>query len=149
MSTLRGRAVSFFSELNRRNIFKVGIAYTLTAWILLQLTDIVVDIFTLPDSAPKLLLVLLVIGIVPALVFAWIFEITPEGVKRAKDVDRSQSINLHTGHQLNRGIIMIFSIAMVMLLTERFRDELIDAHNTDDAKTESAIITGNNPDKND
>ena len=144
-----GLNMSFFAEFKRRNVFKVGIVYTLTAWILLQFTGIVGDIFALPEWVPNLLLVLLVPGIVPVLISAWVFEITPEGVKRVKDVDRSQSISRHTGHQLNRGIIMILSIAVVILLTERFRDELFDAHNEGDGKTKAANITSNNPDKTD
>ena len=57
-------------ELKRRNVFKVGIAYAVTTWILLQLTDIVSDILVLPEWAPKLILLLLIVGFVPALIFA-------------------------------------------------------------------------------
>ena len=60
--------MSFFNELKRRNVFKVGIAYAVTTWILLQLTDVVSDIMMLPEWAPKLILLMLVVGFVPALI---------------------------------------------------------------------------------
>ena len=73
--------MNFFEELKRRNVFKVGIVYAVTTWILLQLTDVVSDILELPVWAPKLILLILLIGFVPALILAWAFELTPEGLK--------------------------------------------------------------------
>jgi len=75
--------VSLIQELKRRNVFKVGVAYVVTAWILLQLIDVVGNILVLPEWVPKFMLLLLAVGIVPALIFAWAFELTPEGVKLA------------------------------------------------------------------
>ena len=66
--------MSFFAELKRRNVFKVGIAYAVSTWVLLQITDIVAEILVLPDWAPKLILLILIIGFIPALIFAWAFE---------------------------------------------------------------------------
>ena len=77
--------MSFFEELRRRNVFRVGIAYGITAWLLLQLSDILVPLLNLPESAQRFVLLLLVIGFFPALIFAWAFEMTPEGIKREKD----------------------------------------------------------------
>ena len=91
--------MSFFDELKRRNVVRVGIAYLVAAWLLLQLADVLVDLLGLPDMAGKFIVLLLVIGFVPALIFAWAFEMTPEGIKREKDVDRSQSITRQTGPQ--------------------------------------------------
>ena len=89
--------MSFFIELKRRNVFRVGIAYTVAAWLLLQVTDIVFPRIGLPDSAVTLVIALLGVGFIPALIFAWAFEMTPEGIKREKDVDRTQSITPKTG----------------------------------------------------
>ena len=79
MSTLQ--PMSFFAELKRRNVFKVGIAYAVSTWILLQLTDVVTGILTLPEWAPQLILLILLVGFIPALILAWAFELTPDGVK--------------------------------------------------------------------
>ncbi|MFC1702779.1 tetratricopeptide repeat protein, partial [Pseudomonadota bacterium] len=112
--------MSFFNELKRRNVFKVGVAYAVAAWILLQLIDVVGDILALPVWVPKFILLLLVVGLVPALIFAWAFEMTPEGVKREKDVDRSQSIAPQTGKKLNNTILLMMALAIAYLLFDKF-----------------------------
>jgi hypothetical protein len=107
--------MSFFAELKRRNVVKVGIAYAVSTWVLLQITDIVAEILVLPEWAPKLILLILIIGFVPALIFAWAFELTPDGVKKEKDVDRDTSITPKTGHKLNMtiGALLIFALAYI------------------------------------
>ena len=112
--------MSFINELKRRNVFKVGIAYAITAWILLQLIDVVGDILALPEWVPKLILLLLVVGLVPALIFAWVFEMTPEGVKHQKDVDRSESITNVTGQKLNGAIIGVLVVALAYFAIDKF-----------------------------
>ncbi len=81
-----------FAELKRRNVFRVGIAYGITTWVLLQIVDVMSPLMALPEWAPRLIFLILAIGVFPALIFAWAFELTPEGLKREKDVDRSKSI---------------------------------------------------------
>ena len=115
--------MSVFVELKRRNVFRVGIAYAITSWALLQVIDVVAPILELPDWAPKLVLVLLGIGLFPALIFAWAFELTPEGLKREKDVERSESITAATGRKLDRIIIGVLSVAIVLLLVERYTND--------------------------
>ena len=112
--------MSFFVELKRRNVFKVGVAYAVTAWIMLQLIDVVGDILALPEWMPKLILLLLAAGLIPALIFAWAFEMTPEGVKREKDVDRSQSITNATGQKLNNVIIGVLVVALAYFIYDKF-----------------------------
>ena len=112
--------MSLFAELKRRNVFRVGLAYAITSWALLQVIDVVTPILELPDWAPRLVLVLLAIGFFPALIFAWAFELTPEGLKREKDVERSESITAATGRKLDRLIIGVLSIAIVLLLVDRY-----------------------------
>jgi DNA-binding winged helix-turn-helix (wHTH) protein len=75
-------------ELKRRKVFRVGIAYVVVAWVLLQIGDIVFDFLEIPNWAGKLLLVLLLLGLPIALVLAWAFELTPEGIRRETNVDR-------------------------------------------------------------
>ena len=116
--------MSFFNELKRRNVFKVAIAYTVASWLSLQMVDLVLENINAPDWIMQVFMLGLAVGLPIAIIIAWAFELTPEGIKLEKNVDRSQSINRHTGHQLNRGIIMILSMAVVLLLTDRFRDEI-------------------------
>jgi len=112
--------LSFLEELKRRNVFRVGIAYAVAAWLLLQVTDIVTPILQLPDSIPRMVLFLLVIGFIPAVILAWAFEMTPEGVKLESEVDRSQSITSKTGRKLDRAIMVILAIAIAFLLFDKF-----------------------------
>lgn len=80
--------MSFFSELSRRNVFKVGIAYIFVAWLVAQVLQLVFEGFGTPDWAIKTVLVLLATGLPFALFFAWAYEMTPEGLKRDRDVER-------------------------------------------------------------
>jgi hypothetical protein len=88
--------LSFFNELKRRNVFKVGIGYVLIAWLIAQVLQLVFESFGTPDWMIKTVLVLLASGFPFALFFAWAYELTPEGIKREKDLNRSQPITLHT-----------------------------------------------------
>jgi TolB-like protein len=111
--------VSFFNELKRRNVFRVGVAYTVATWLLIQVADTVFPRIGLPDSAVTLVIALLAIGFIPALIFAWAFEMTPEGIKREKDVDRNTSITSATGRRLNRWIITGLILVIAVLGVER------------------------------
>ncbi len=112
--------MSIIEELKRRNVFRVGIAYSIATWVLLQITEVITPILGLPDWAPKLIFVILAVGFVPALIFAWAFELTPEGLKKEKDVDRSVSITHHTGRKLDYAIIAVLLLAIGFLLADRY-----------------------------
>jgi len=112
--------VSFFEELKRRNVFRVGIAYLISAWVLLQVVDLVLDNIQAPDWVMKVFMLALAIGFPLAVFFAWAFEMTPEGIKKEKDVDRSQSITPTTGRKLDRSIIVILLIAVVYFAWDNF-----------------------------
>jgi len=99
-------------ELKRRNVFKVGVAYVAAAWLLLQLTEVLVGLLRLPENAGKYVILLLVIGFPVALFCAWAFELTPEGIKKEKDVNRSQSITRQTGRKLDFMIIGVMAVAL-------------------------------------
>lgn len=92
--------MSFFNELKRRKVLKVGIGYVLIAWLLAQVFQLVFESFGTPDWAIKTILVLLATGLPFALFFAWAFEMTPEGLRREKDLDRSQPITQETLRKL-------------------------------------------------
>ena len=112
--------MSFLAELKRRNVFRVGIAYAVAAWVLLQVLDVVGEILELPAWGGKLILVIIVTGFFVTLFVAWAFELTPEGIKRESEVDRSQSVTTKTGRKLDRVIIGFLVIAVVILLGDRF-----------------------------
>jgi len=112
--------LSFIEELKRRNVIRVAIAYTVGAWLLLQLTDVLVDLLGLPDTAGKYVILLLVVGFPLALFFAWAFEMTPDGIKREREVDRTTSITDVTGRKLDRSIIAVLALAVVFFVYEKF-----------------------------
>jgi TolB-like protein len=115
--------VSFFQELKRRNVFRVGIAYAVVAWLLLQLTEVLTELLELNTEIGKIVILLLVIGFVPALIFAWAFELTPEGIKRESEIDRDAPSSGRTSHTLDRVIIGVLVIALGYFVYEsRFKD---------------------------
>jgi TolB-like protein len=111
---------NLFEELKRRNVFRVGIAYLAASWLILQVVDLVLESTLAPPWVMQLLLTLFAIGFPIALIFAWAYEITPEGVRREKDVDPDQSITSQTGRRLDRIIMFVLVIAVGMLLVDKF-----------------------------
>ena len=109
-----------FEELKRRNVFKVGTAYVVLAWLIAQVTDVFLEPFGVPDWVIKTILLVLIAGFPLALFFAWAFELTPEGIKKEKDVDRSQSITRETGQKLNLAIIFILIVALGYFVYDKF-----------------------------
>src|SRR6266705_2795979 len=95
---------NFFAELKRRNVYKVAIAYAVVAWLLMQVASQIFPFFEIPNWAVRLVL-LLVIGFPVALVLAWAFDLTPEGIKRTKDIKFSKSIKRKTSRKLDFLII--------------------------------------------
>ena len=110
--------MSLIKELKRRYLFKVGIAYAVSTWILLQLTDVVTGILDLPEWAPQLILLILLVGFIPALILAWIFELTSEGVKLKRDVARKNSVAPRTGRKLDYIIITMLAVIVGMVALE-------------------------------
>jgi len=111
--------MSFFKELKRRNVIRVGIAYAIAAWFILQLSDLVLENIVAPDWVMQVIMLLLGIGLPIVVIFAWAFEMTPEGIKKEKDVDRSQSITSMTGRKLDRMIIGILTVVVGYLLIDK------------------------------
>ena len=110
---------SLFNELKRRNVFRVAIAYIVAAWLLLQVADVVLNNITAPDWVFQAILLVVLLGFALALIFAWAYELTPEGIKKEKDVDRSESITHTTGRKLDFVIIGILVLALGYFLWER------------------------------
>jgi adenylate cyclase len=122
-----------FQELKRRNVFRVGLAYLAITWLVLQAADIVLDNIAAPEWLMQALMFFMVIGFPVALVFAWAFELTPEGIKPESKVDRSESITGETGQKLNRTITAVLIAAVAFLLIDKFvlQGESSDVSDTD------------------
>jgi TolB-like protein/Tfp pilus assembly protein PilF len=110
----------FFGELKRRNVYKVAVAYAVVAWLLIQVATQVFPLFEIPNWAIRLVVLLLIIGFPVALVFAWAFELTPEGLKRTEDVDLGESITRGTGRKLDFLIIGVLLLVIAVFAYQRF-----------------------------
>jgi len=111
--------MSFVSELKRRNVIRMAGLYLVGAWLLVQVAGTVLPIFHTPDWALQALVVLVVLGFAPALVFAWVFELTPEGLKRDADIAPEQSIAPQTARRMDRMIIAVLLLALVFFGFDR------------------------------
>ena len=116
--------MSLIAELKRRNVFRVGVAYAIVGWLLLEVASVVLPALHLPDWALTLLVVFVVAGFPLALIVAWAFELTPEGLKREAEVDRTESTTHITGRKLDFAIIGLLVIAEVELPARRMPDRL-------------------------
>lgn len=115
--------MSFLTELKRRNVIRVGIFYLVSSWVLLQLTDVLSSLLPVPEWTGSLVVLLLALGFVPALLFAWVYEMTPEGLRREQDVDRTESITAGTGKKINTLIVVLLVIAITGLVVDRLVPE--------------------------
>jgi len=133
--------LTIIRELKRRNVFKVGIAYAVTTWVLLQLADTATQILQLPEWAPKLILLMLVVGFVPALILAWAFELTPEGIKLERDVPRETSITPRTGRKLDYIIIVSLGLSLGYFIWEsRFEQKTAEYEAADAVVTNEVYV---------
>jgi len=112
--------VSFFNELKRRNVFRVGIAYLVVAWLVLQVADVMLYHIQAPGWVFWAILLVLGIGLPFALVFAWVYELTPEGLRREASVDPAKSITLQTARKLDRLIILVLVLALGYFAVDKF-----------------------------
>jgi TolB-like protein/Flp pilus assembly protein TadD len=112
--------MSLIAELKRRNVFRVGAAYAIVAWLLLEVASVIFPGLHLPDWTLTFLIVLVVAGFPLALIVAWAFELTPEGIKRETVVDRTESVRHSTGRKLDFAIIGLLGLAVVYLAVDKF-----------------------------
>jgi len=112
--------LSLFNELKRRNVLRVGAAYVVVAWLILQVADVILNNVEAPGWVFHVILLLLAIGLPLILLFAWAFELTPEGLKREKEVDRSQSVTPQTGKKLDRVILVVLLLALGYFAYDKF-----------------------------
>ena len=106
-------------ELKRRNVIRVAVAYAVAAWLLIEVTSTIFPILSLPGWSVTLVTVLLLIGLPLVLVFSWAYEITPEGIKKEKDVDRSESVTRETAKKLDIAVIVLLVLAIGTVIVDR------------------------------
>jgi TolB-like protein/Flp pilus assembly protein TadD len=118
---------NFVGELKRRNVYKVAIAYAVVAWLLMQVASQIFPFFEIPNWIVRAVVLLLILGFPIALVLAWAFELTPEGIKRTEDVDLSKSVRRKTGRKLDFFIIAVLLLVIGFLLFQRFHPSVSPA----------------------
>jgi TolB-like protein len=111
---------SLFSELKRRNVFRVGVAYVLASWAVAQVADLVLENIGAPSWVMQSLLFLLALGFIAAVIIAWAYEVTPDGIKRERDVVRDESITHETAKRLNVITIGLVLLVVGLLIVDRF-----------------------------
>ena len=112
--------MSIFAELKRRNVFRVAIAYLALAWLLIEVAGTLFPGFGIPDWAFRFVVILLALGFVPTLIFSWAYEITPEGLKREKEIVRDESITQLTARRLDKLTIGLIVVALAIIAVDRF-----------------------------
>lgn len=112
--------MTLLQELKRRNVIRVGIAYIIAGWVIAQVAEFAFENFGAPPWVLKSLIVVLLLGLPLVLIFAWAFELTPEGLKREEQVDRSASITSQTGRKLDRTIIAVLVVALAWFAWDKF-----------------------------
>lgn len=133
--------MSFFNELKRRNVFRVAIGYVITAWLLLQVVDLVLENINAPDWVMQVFMLALAIGFPLAVFFAWAFEVTPDGVKRESEIDRTQSIAKTTGRKMDRNIIIAMALALTYFAYDKFSGPEYDPIQTTEPGSEAIAET--------
>ncbi|MDJ0941231.1 MAG: hypothetical protein QNJ00_15835 [Woeseiaceae bacterium] len=111
--------MSLYAELKRRNVFRAAAAYLVLAWLLLQIGDVLFGALDLPAAWNRGLLALLLLGGIPVLVFSWVYELTPEGIKRESEISKGESVTAETAKKLDLVVIALLIIAIGIFATER------------------------------
>ena len=112
--------MSFFAELKRRNVLRVAAAYVVAAWLVIQVVETIFPAFGFSDAAIRIVVIVFSICLVPILVLAWVFELTPEGLKLDKDVDRSQPYTSQTGKRIDRIIMVLLALGISFFAFDKF-----------------------------
>ena len=132
--------MSLFSEMKRRNVFRVALLYLVGSWLIMQVADVGVSLLSLPDWTGRLVFLLLGISFPLVMVFSWAYEITPEGLKKEKDVERDESITSDTARKLNTAVIVLLLLSLGGMIADRLIPERVVP--VDQAVTSAAVAAG-------
>lgn len=111
---------NFFAELKRRNVIRMAGLYLVGAWLIVQIAETVLPIFKTPDWVLQTLVLLLALGFIPALVFSWVFELTPDGLKRDGEVKPDASVAAQTGRRMDKLILAGMVVVVAVVVADRF-----------------------------
>jgi TolB-like protein/Tfp pilus assembly protein PilF len=136
--------MSLITELRRRNVIRVAMAYVALAWLVVQVLDSLAPLFGIGDGTARLIVILMAIGFVPVVVVSWLFELTPEGFKREAEIDHTAAESRAAARRLDRVIIGILAVAVIYFAVDKFvidpaRDAEIAAEAADRARTEALL----------
>jgi TolB-like protein/Tfp pilus assembly protein PilF len=134
---------NFFSELKRRNVYKVAVAYAVVAWLTIQAASIFFPAFNAPQWAMQVVILILVIGFPIALVFSWAFEITPEGIKLESEIEPNKSIKRRTGRKIVAMTIALAVVAAGLFVYQLVRSTSTITPTASAARTEAATAPPN------
>jgi len=112
--------MSFFSELKRRNVTRVAIAYGVGGWLITEVASVLLPTFAAPDWVLKVLIAALMLGFPLAILFSWAYELTPDGLKKESDIARDESNTGHTAKKLDLAVIVLLVAGIAFLLLDRF-----------------------------
>jgi len=112
--------LSFLNELKRRNVLRVGAAYIVAAWLIIQVAETIFPLYGFGDAPARIVVTVLAIGFPLFLLFSWVFEITPDGLKRETEIDRAVSTTHKTGKKLDRIIIVLLALALGYFAFDKF-----------------------------
>ena len=112
--------MSFLAELRRRNVFRAAAAYVAVAWLVVQVAETTFPAFGFSDAALRTLIIVLAVGFVPAVALAWVFELTPEGLKRDRDLEPGGELSVRTNRLLDRGIVVVLALGVAYFAFDKF-----------------------------
>src|SRR5882762_6624867 len=118
----------FLEEIRKRNVGRVAILYVVVCWLILEPVHVVFHMLEVPSWANRLVIIMLALGFPAALIFAWVYEITPEGLKPTVEVPHGQSIRRQTGRRLDRAIIAVLALAVIYFVVDKFWLSSISGH---------------------
>ncbi len=136
--------MSLFAELKRRNVLRVGAAYVALSWLIIQVIEALFPMFGLSDAAARVIVILLAIGLVPALICAWVFELTPDGFRRDSEIDHASRDSRKLARRLDRLIIVVLVIALGYFAVDKFvidpaRDQAREEEVAREARTDALV----------
>lgn len=115
--------MNLFTELKRRNVFRVALFYIVAAWVLIRVAETLLPVFDVPDAAIRIIVLILALGFPLALVFSWVFEMTPEGLKHDRDVHVDPETKRETAQKLNWAMLIAAVLAIGLLVADRLMPE--------------------------
>src|SRR5260370_20252830 len=134
---------NFFAELKRRNVYKVAVAYAVVAWLLIEAASIFLPAFDAPAWVMKIFIIVIIFGFPVALILAWAFEITPEGIKLESEIEPSKSIKRRTGRKIVAMTIALAVVAAGLFVYQLVRTRSTITPTASAARTEAATVAPN------